>query len=60
MTEPKFAIYLIVVEDTDRNAEEIYQLSASNIEPIGEIESEEEAIRIAGVLYHEGVVERGD
>jgi len=56
----KFAIYVIVVEDTNDNAEEIGQLGASNIESIGEIESEQEAIRIAGVLYAEGVIERGE
>jgi len=43
----KFAIYVIVVEDTNSMAEEIGQLGASNIESISDIETEQEAIEIA-------------
>jgi hypothetical protein len=56
----KFAIYILVVEDSNENAEGLGTYGASNVEVVSEIESEEEAIRIASVLYHEGVVERGE
>ena len=45
--EPKFAVYVIVVEDTEDNDLAIGALGASNIERRGDFESEQEAIDAA-------------
>lgn len=50
----KFAVYVIVVEDTNDNAELIGELPVSNIESIGSIESEQEAIDLAADIIEHG------